>query len=210
MPASNPSEKWTAIPVLPAISPQETLAFWESMGFAITYNQKAPYFYGVVERAGSALHFVHGKGLTPQTNQSGCLMMVDDAQAVHADFAARFKAAFGKVPSSGLPRLSRWREGGTRFTVTDTSGNWVAMISRGEKDQETWEEADDKTRSPLAQAMAKARRFRDYKLDMRSALGVLDAALKKPGAESDPAFAEASALRAEIAAERESDSSAAP
>jgi hypothetical protein len=208
MPASNSSEKWTAVPVLPAISLQETLAFWKVLGFAITYNQKAPYPYGVVERGGTALHFAGGKGLTPQTNPNGCLMMVEDAHTVHADFAARFKAAFGKVPSSGLPRLSRWREGGTRFTVTDTAGNWVIVISRGEKDQKTWEEAEDKTRSPLAQAVAKARRFRDYKQDLRSALGVLDVALKKPGAESDPAFAEASALRAEIAAEREEDSPA--
>jgi hypothetical protein len=196
--------RWTPIPVLPGLKLQDTLAFWEALGFKVTYNQKAPYPYGVVEREGAALHFAYLKGVTPETNQSGCLLFVDDAQAVHADFAARFKARFGRVPSSGLPRLSRWRAGATRFTVTDVAGNWVIVISRGEDDPKEWEKAEDASQGPLRLAMAKAVRFRDYKQDPRSALGALDAALKK-AAPGDPARAEAEALRASIAAEQEED-----
>jgi hypothetical protein len=198
------SRNWTMIPVLPAVSLDETLAFWEAMGFRITYKQKAPYPYGVVERGAHGLHFVHGKGLKPEANQSGCLMMVEDAGTVHAEFAQRFKERFGKVPSTGLPRLSRWRPGATRFTVTDPSGNWVIVITLGEEDQKTWEKAEDASQGPLRQAMAKAVRFRDYKQDARLALGTLDAALRKADP-SDPAYEEATALRASIAAERAED-----
>jgi hypothetical protein len=33
------------VPLLPCVAPEETLAFWRALGFAVTYEQTRPYLY---------------------------------------------------------------------------------------------------------------------------------------------------------------------
>jgi uncharacterized protein HemY len=93
------------------------------------------------------------------------------------------------------------KPGATRFTVTDVFGNSVIFVSMGEKDQEVWEQADDKTQSRLRQAIATATRLRDYKNDDEAAAKVLDTALRA-ATDDDPDLPEALVMRIEIASHR--------
>ena len=38
-------KKWVTVPILPCVAIEETLAFWEMLGFEITYKQTRPYQY---------------------------------------------------------------------------------------------------------------------------------------------------------------------
>lgn len=191
---------WMTIPVLPCTSILDTLSFWEMLGFEITYTQTRPYQYGVIERGGYELHFGRVKGMDTASNlYNGCLIMVSDAEKVYKEFTQRFKENLGKIPHSGIPRISRMKPGTTRFTLTDVSGNSVIFINYGEEDQEAWEKADDKNQSPLQKAVATAIRFRDYKEDEKAAAKILDVALRKAENENRVDVAEALLIRIDLA-----------
>ena len=168
---------WTTVPVLPCKAIGETLAFWENMGFTITYRQDRPYQYGVVERNGHQLHFVRVKGA--EAGYTGCLMMVQNVAQAHADFCNALKKQLGRVPNKGIPRISRMRPGQSRFTITDVSENAVIVIQIGEKDQVEYEDADPATLTPLQKAISLALRLRDFKEDFPAALKVIDMGIAK-------------------------------
>ncbi len=195
-------KEWTTVPILPCVSIVETLSFWEMLGFEITYKQTRPYQYGVVARGGSELHFGRVRGMEAVNYEySGCLVMVPDAGKVYQEFRARFKEKLGKVPHSGIPRISRMKPGTTRFTLTDVSGNSIIFVDGREtdKDQETWEKADNKDQSPLQKSIAMAIRFRDYKEDEQAAAKTLDVALRKAENEDKTDIAEAWILQLDLA-----------
>jgi hypothetical protein len=196
------TDEWLTIPILPCVSIEDTLAFWQSLGYEITYKQKRPYQYGVVNRNGYQLHFGRVKGMEAVSNfYTGCLVIVKDAAQVYYMLTTRLKNTYGKVPHAGIPRISRMKPGATRFTLTDVSGNSVIFVSNGEQDQEAWEQADNKIKSRLEKVLAIAERFRDYKNDDESAAKVLDAALASATA-NDPNLAEVLVMRIEIASHR--------
>lgn len=93
----------TTIPCLPCESLDETLKFWQILGSEVTYRQKAPNPYGVIERDGYALHFFGLTRLPPQDNFSMCLVMAPDIELLHAEFAECLRGAFGKVLFEGPP-----------------------------------------------------------------------------------------------------------
>jgi hypothetical protein len=188
--------KWISIPVLPYVSVDATLTFWETLGFAITYRQDKPYKYAVVERQGCQLHFVHFKGAEASAVYTGCLIMIYDVEQVHKEFSA----TLGKIPTSGLPRISRMKPKQTRFTITDPSGNSIIFIQLGTKDEEDYKVADQEGLSPLGKAIALAVRLRDFKEDYLAAAKTLDNLLKKDLEKADNhEHAEALIMRAELA-----------
>lgn len=168
---------WTTVPVLPCKAIGETLEFWGNMGFTTTYRQDRPYQYGVVERNGHQLHFVRVKGADP--GYTGCLMMVENVEQAHSDFCNALKTQLGRVPNTGIPRISRMRPGQSRFTVTDVSENSVIVIQIGEKDQVEYEDADPATLTPLQKAISLALRLRDFKEDYPAAMKVIETAIGK-------------------------------
>lgn len=193
-------KEWITIPVLPYVSIDETLTFWETLGFAITYRQDRPYKYAVIERQGCQLHFVHFKGAEASASYSGCLIMVHNAEEVHKEFSDSIKTTLGKIPTSGLPRISRMRPKQTRFTITDPSGNSVIFIQLGAKDEEDYKVADIEGLSPLGKSIALAVRLRDFKEDYQAATKTLDNVLKKDLEKADNhEQAEALIMRAELA-----------
>ncbi|MGX5857641.1 hypothetical protein ACWKW6_28545 [Dyadobacter jiangsuensis] len=191
-------KEWTTVPVLPCKAIGETLAFWENLGFAITYRQDRPYQYGVVERNGHQLHFVRVKGA--EAGYTGCLIMVHNVEQTHADFSRALKTKLGKVPNTGIPRISRLRPGQSRFTITDVSENAVIVIQIGEKDQVEYEDADPASLTPLQKAISLALRLRDFKEDFPAALKVLDMAIRKmDDGESEYDRARAAEIRQSVA-----------
>lgn len=190
---------WLAIPWLPCISIEETLSFYEHLGYAITYKQTRPYQYGIVERNGAALHFGRVKGVEAAGNYNSSLVIIPDAAKVYEDFSQRLRNAYGKIAHSGIPRISRMKPDTTRFTLTDVAGNSIIYISRGGKDQDDWEQDGEGHQSPLQKAIGAALRFRDYKNDDRAAAATLDAALKRMETESPLRVAEALIMRIDLA-----------
>ncbi len=200
MPERTTNREWLTIPILPCVSVVETLDFWEMLGYTITYKQTRPYQYGVVERGGYALHFGYIKGMDKHTNAyTGCLVTVQDAAAVYSEFTDRFKQRTGKVPHTGIPRISRMKPGTTRFTLTDASGNSMIFVSYGEQDQQDWEDADNRDQGRMKRALAVAKRFRDYKNDDDMAAQTLDVALKHRDGENRLEVAEVVVMRIELA-----------
>lgn len=190
---------WMTIPVLPCVSLDETMEFWQRLGFERTYYQNRPYQYGVVERGGYELHFARVKGMQPEEGYNGCLIMVTDLQRVYEAFSSILKAHYGKVPHSGIPRISRMKPGGTRFTLTDPSGNSVIFINLGEADAEEYDTPDREGLTPFQRKLAMALRYRDFKNDDDAAAKTLDTALKQTAGENAVDIAEALLIRADLA-----------
>lgn len=192
-------KEWQSIPVLPYVSMDATLDFWVCLGFAITYRQRSPYQYAVVARNGSQLHFAQKKE-ADSTAYHACLIMIHHAEALHREFSLSLKKSLGKVPVTGLPRISRMKPGQTRFTITDPSGNSVICIQQGKEDEEQYELADQKGLSKPAKAIALAIRLRDFKEDYKAAAKALDNMLRQQPATATPdEQAEALVMRAELA-----------
>lgn len=194
------SDDGLAIPLLPCVSLEQVLPFWEMIGFEVTYRQKAPNPYAVIKRGNYELHFYGLKGLDPQQAFSTCVVIVPDVERLHAAFAQRLRAATGKVPTAGLPRITRLRPGQTRFTVVDPSGNSVIFVKKGPEDEAAAEEYKQAGQPPLQQAVSTAARLRDFKNDDAAAAKVLDTALKRHPEAAPIDRARALAARVELAA----------
>ena len=173
------ADQGTSIPLLPCNSLEETLPFWQALGFEVTHRQKSPSIYGVVRRGNYELHFYGLKGLDPQTAFSTCVVIVPDVERLHATFAMGLRAALGKLPAAGLPRITRMKPGQTRFTVVDTSGNSVIFVKRGPEDEAAAEEYKKAGQTPLQKALSVAARLRDFKNDDAAAAKTLDNALAR-------------------------------
>jgi catechol 2,3-dioxygenase-like lactoylglutathione lyase family enzyme len=183
----------TSIPVLPCASLDETLDFYRLLGFETTYRQASPNPYAVAQRDGAQLHFAGVKGLDPARAYTTCLFIVPEVERLHQGFAEGLRAAYGRLPVAGVPRISRMRPGQSRFTVVDPAGNSVIFIRRDAPDDYD-EGPGPAPTSPLARALRAAARLRDFKNDDRAAAKVLEVALAR--AVSSPPLERARALAA--------------
>lgn len=175
----------TTIPALPCVSLDDSLIFWEALGYIVTYKQKAPNPYAVIRYDDYELHLFGLKQLNPQDNFTICLIMTPEVEQLHRIFAERLRAALGRVPGSGFPRISRMRPGQTRFTLTDVAGNSVIYIKQGDEDEAAAQEYKREGLTPLQRALAVAARLRDFHNDDAMAARTLDNALARY---AEPAF----------------------
>ncbi|MFL1381574.1 MULTISPECIES: glyoxalase [unclassified Nocardiopsis] len=176
-PGVRPNE--LTIPLLPCVSAEETLDFFQSLGFEVTYRQHRPYLYLAFQWSGVHLHYGRApKGLDPAREESGgCLVLVDDVAAYHAALVASVRAAKGRVPTRGLPRITRYRAGASRFTVMDPSGNSIMVIQRDEPEDLDYGGSPDL--EGLARVLDGARIIRDFKLDDHMAWRFLRSGLRR-------------------------------
>jgi len=187
------------IPVLPCVSLPETFAFYQALGFEVTYQQRTPNVYGAMRRGDVNLHFMGIKGLVPAEAYSACLVMVTEVETLHRTFADGLRRTYGAVPLSGMPRISRMKKGQSRFTVVDVAGNSVIFIRQDAPDDYDEAAAEPTSDSRLGRALRTAARLRDFKNDDAAAARVLDVALRKPGPSIPLERARALVARAEIA-----------
>ncbi|MEZ6062994.1 MAG: hypothetical protein R3C19_21825 [Planctomycetaceae bacterium] len=185
------------IPILPCQSMPENLAFWQSLDYEVTYQQKAPYAYGVVHSNDIDFHFI-GVDIEPVHNFSSCLVLVSELETLHRTYATKIKSFKEKSPYQGVPRISRMREGQTRFTLTDVAGNSIIFIIQGGKDHEVAEAYKSTDQTPLQRSLNMARRLRDFKNDDAAAAKVLDVAIKKHGDDTSIEFAQILSARIEL------------
>jgi hypothetical protein len=181
-PTVRPNE--TTVPLMPCASVEETLAFYEALGFEATYKQSKPYVYMALQWSGFELHFGPApKGMDPAREESGgCLVMVDAVAPYHAAFVAAMRRVYGKVLSSGLPRITRYRPGASRFTLMDPSGNSIIFIQRDEPAE--LEYGGSKKLTGLARALDNARILREFKNDDPQAFRALKSAVRRHGADA--------------------------
>jgi catechol 2,3-dioxygenase-like lactoylglutathione lyase family enzyme len=121
----------TVIPALPCRDLDDSLPFYRALGFEVTYRQERPNPYAVVRRDEIELHLFGVPGFDPAESMHTVIVLVPDTGAVHAAFAAGLREEFGKVPVSGIPRMTRPRRmqgmrGG--FMVVDPGGNWLRIL----------------------------------------------------------------------------------
>lgn len=190
------------IPLLCAEPFGRALEFYQCLGFTATYEQHEPYNYSVIERGNIALHLSDFKGqLKPQ--KSVCLVMVTGLKGYYDTFAESLRTHYGRVPTAGYPRITRWRESVGRFGLFDLSGNWLVFIeATPQTDAETtWEEADWGMTSSLLTALSLAELYRDFKgNDDIVAAKILDTALKRTTPDDSPSdLAQVLLARAELA-----------
>lgn len=184
------------IPILPCESLDDVLPFYEALKFEVTYRQARPNPYAVVRLEGIELHFCEPAGFEPETSYGSVVIVVPDADSLYRDFAERLRAAYGRLPSSGIPRILRPRKKlGTvaGFSVVDPGGNWLRVYRSGDS-----EDAQDNPRG-LALVLRSAARQGDSRGDEAVAARMLDAGLARhtdaPSIERLPALV----YRAELA-----------
>ncbi|WP_067475686.1 glyoxalase [Nocardia amamiensis] len=165
----------TAVPQLWTSDLAGTLDFYKTLGYTVTHEQSRPYIYGAIEDHGCALHFVTAPDGDIPAERTGCLVMVDDVASRHQAFTTALRTRYGKVPAKGLPRITRFRPGQSRFTVVDPAGNQVIYIQRDEPMK--LEYGGSKALDGLAQVLDNARILRDFKTDDKAAFRVLEVGL---------------------------------
>lgn len=185
------------VPLLHCPAPEETLAFWRALGFQVAYEQLKPYVYLAVTWSGFQLHYGPApRDLDPAKETSGgCLVMVDAVAPYHAAFTEAMRRSYGKVLAKGLPRITRYRAGASRFSIVDPSGNTIVFIQRDEP--EDLEYGGSTELQGLARVLDNARILREFKMDDRAAYRALDSGMRRR-ADDAPVVEQAMALAALI------------
>ena len=186
------------IPLLPCRSIDDQIAFYASLGFEVTYRQKAPNVYAAIQRGAIELHFFVLKGYEPANSYSTCYVLVSDVDTLYADFRDGLKRSLGRVPTRGIPRIGALKDmsyGVRQFLLTDPGGN---IIRIGQPLAAT-DGAAARPTSRLAKALEAATLLMHSKGDPETTARVLDAALADDPDAPDVLLAQARILRADAA-----------
>lgn len=113
------------MPILPCQSIKEQVAFYENLGFKTIQIYNSPNPYAVVRYGALEMHFYGSKRTLPNENPIMCYLEVDDVNRIYEEFTSGLKENIGKIPRSGIPRISKLKDltYDRRFTITDVGGN---------------------------------------------------------------------------------------
>lgn len=117
-------------PCLPCRDLDESVAFYENLGFRRTYRQLRPNPYAVVQYEDIHLHLFGMDGFDPAQSYCTAIVVVPEPDGLYRQFAERLRAAFGKLPVAGIPRVTRPRKKFgtvTGFSLVDPGGNWLRI-----------------------------------------------------------------------------------
>ena len=186
-------------PCLPCGDLDESIAFYESLGFKPTYRQIRPNPHAVVAREDIHIHLFGIDGFDPAGSYGSVIVVVPDPDGLYRDFAAGLRKAHGKLPVVGIPRITRPRKkyGTVRgFSVVDAGGNWLRISKLGESEEDDSAEKAE----GLAQILYVAARLGDAHGDEAQALRTLESGLTRVGEAAAPVeLARAYLYRAELA-----------
>ncbi|MYX13782.1 VOC family protein [Streptomyces sp. SID8374] len=168
------------IPLLPCRTEliQSVVDFYTALGFETTHLQKSPYVYAAVERGAVEIQLYGMKDYDPSTSHSSCYVLTDDVDGLHAAFRSGLKAAYGRIPTRGLPRIGPLKGmsyGVRQFLTTDPTGNTirVGQVIGDESD----EEPATAPKETFARALHMADLFADSKQDYPGAAKIIDRVL---------------------------------
>ncbi|MFC6150056.1 MULTISPECIES: tetratricopeptide repeat protein [Mumia] len=168
-----------AIPLLPCSSIEDITDFYETLGFATTYRQTRPNPYVVVARDGLELHYFGMDGFDPADSYGTCVVLVDDTEPWFEAIAAGLRERFGKLPLTGIPRITRPRRRKnvgdlSGFSMIDPGGNWVRFMRDAQPAP-----VDPAAESALATAYANAVVLADSHGDPAQAAKILAGAVRR-------------------------------
>lgn len=195
-----------AVPQLPCRSIDDVTTFYEALGFTTTYRQSRPNPYVAFRREDLEMHFFAIEGFDVTDCYGACAIYVPDTGALYRAFADGLRAAYGKVPTSGIPRITaprRRKNDGRRtgFTMVDPGGNWIRVFNAVEKVDPA---AAPSPTNRLATALENAVVLGDSKGDTAQAVKILDANLDREQERAHPVdLVEALVYRAELALRQE-------
>ncbi|WP_431044548.1 bleomycin resistance protein [Streptomyces sp. P1-3] len=173
------------IPILPCRTIQPVLDFYTALGFEVTFQQKSPNPYAAVQRGGIQLQFFGMKHYEPAESFSTCYVVTDDVDALHEAFRARLKAAYGRIPTRGLPRIGPLKDtsyGMRQFLMTDPGGNCI-RIGQQTSDDQRHRPAPEET---FSRALHHASLLADSKEDLAGAAKIIDRVLRLPDERPTP------------------------
>ncbi|MFB7087242.1 bleomycin resistance protein [Streptomyces sp. NPDC056296] len=173
------------IPILPCRTLQPVLDFYTALGFEVTFRQRSPNPYAVVERGGIELQFFGLRQYEPAESVSTCYVLTDDVDGLHAAFRAGLKAAYGRVPTRGLPRIGQLKDmsyGVRQFLMSDPGGNCVRVGQPTGEDPRPGPAPEE----TFARALHHASLLADSKEDLTGAAKVIDRVLRLPGERPTP------------------------
>lgn len=181
------------VPLLPCRDVDDVAPFYAALGFVPTYRQSRPNPYLCLQRGAADLHFFAVDGFDPAESMGSVLYLVEDTGELFDAFAAGLRAAFGRLPVSGIPRITRPRRrqgAAAGFTVVDPGGNWLRVSAPGRP--------DDPPNDRLQRVLDNAARQGDAHGDDARAIAVLDAGLRRHPEASDGERLPLLAYRAEL------------
>jgi catechol 2,3-dioxygenase-like lactoylglutathione lyase family enzyme len=185
-------------PCLPCGDMDESIAFYESLGFKKTYRQTRPNPYAVVALEEIQIHLFGIEGFDPADSYGSVIVAVPDPDSLYHGFAAGLRKTYGKLPVAGIPRVLRPRKkyGTVRgFSVVDPGGNWLRIYKLGESEEkDSAEKAEG-----LAQIIYVAARLGDAHGDEALALKTLESGLARFPNAGAIELAKAYLYRAELA-----------
>ena len=185
-------------PCLPCGDLDESIAFYESIGFKKTYRQLRPNPYAVVALEEIQIHLFGMEGFSPAESYGSVIVAVPDPDSLYRDFAAGLRKVHGKLPVAGIPRMTRPRKkyGTVRgFSVVDPGGNWLRIYKLGESEEKNSAEKAE----GLAQIIYVAARLGDAHGDEALALKTLENGLSRFPDSPAIDLAKAYLYRAELA-----------
>jgi len=185
-------------PCLPCGDIDESIAFYESIGFKKTYRQVRPNPYAVVALEEIQIHLFGMEGFNPAESYGSVIVAVPDPDSLYRDFAAGLRKVHGKLPVAGIPRMTRPRKkyGTVRgFSVVDPGGNWLRIYKLGESEEKNSAEKAE----GLAQIIYVAARLGDAHGDEALALKTLENGLSRFPDSPAIDLAKAYLYRAELA-----------
>lgn len=105
------------------------LEFYTALGFDITYYQKAPYRFASVKNEFTELSFFGDKNFNIDQKHGGCYIVVSNIDDIYMKLKTNLKKYYGKIPSKGIPRISRLNTTAEdrRCNITDPSGNTLII-----------------------------------------------------------------------------------
>jgi hypothetical protein len=210
---NNPIREYT-IPLLPCNSIQATLAFYQALGFEVSYQQQKPNVYAAIKLRDIELHFFVIKALKPASNFSSCYIVAQDVDTMYESFTTGIRNVWGKLPVKGIPRINPLKDmpfyGVRQFIVVDPTGNYIRVGQPIAKtDSLVYRENNLNKKhqgTKLEKSLEIASRLADAKGDFPAAAKALDLALKAEKAENDADsihMVRALILRADVAVRME-------
>jgi catechol 2,3-dioxygenase-like lactoylglutathione lyase family enzyme len=164
--------------ILPCRELDESISFYETLGFKRTYRQIRPNPSAVVALEDIHIHLADIDGFKPEDSYGSVIIVVPDPDSLYRDFASKLREAYGKLPVAGIPRILRPRKKyGTvsGFSIVDPGGNWLRIYKLGDTEQED----SAKEVEGLAGFINVAARLGDARGDEALALKTLESGIKR-------------------------------
>jgi catechol 2,3-dioxygenase-like lactoylglutathione lyase family enzyme len=117
-------------PLLPSEDIDESVAFYQALGFEIVRNETFPYRFA--EFRDSDLWLLTSS-LAPFGGKKAFgafIVTVAGLDQVHDRYAGNLRQQLGSVPLRGLPRLTRRSRDGSQFRLFDPAGNMLVYMDK--------------------------------------------------------------------------------